>query len=130
MKKNILSYLVVLLFAVFSLSGCVYLIVGSVGAVGGYIVSPDTVEGLTEHDEVTVMDAVVEIVSIMGLIVTEHETGGLIQAKIGGAQVTITVVPVNQSIVKMSVKARKNFLPRISVAQDVYVKIMNELSGD
>ena len=29
-------------------SGCVYVIVGSLGALGGYVVSPDTVEGLID----------------------------------------------------------------------------------
>ena len=34
---------------------------GGVGAVGGYIVSPDAVEGITEHTEDEVWDAAIEV---------------------------------------------------------------------
>src|SRR5574339_432771 len=71
----------------FNLSGCVYLVVGGIGALGGYIVSPDTVEGITENDAMTVWDSAVEVVSIMGLIQEQQEEGGIIQAKMNKANV-------------------------------------------
>lgn len=126
LRKKVLTSLIVLplLFS----SGCVYLAVGGIGAVGGYIVSPDTVEGITENDADTVADAAVEIISIMGTILEEHQDGGLIKAKINGANVTVTVLALNKNSVKLLVKARKFYLPRISIAQDIYVKIMSYLS--
>ena len=42
---------------IFSAQGCVYLVVGSVGAIGGYVVSPDTVEGTVERDFQEVWDS-------------------------------------------------------------------------
>ena len=56
-----------------SLSGCIYLVVGGIGAVGGYVVSPDTVEGITENDTAMVWDTAIEVISIMGLIEEENE---------------------------------------------------------
>ena len=47
------------------------------GAVGGYVVSPDTVEGITENEEMIVWDSAIEVVTIMGLIKEQHEDGGL-----------------------------------------------------
>lgn len=111
------------------LTGCAYVVVGSLGAVGGYVASPDSVEGITESDLTTVWDAAVDIVSIMGMIEEKHEDGGIIVAKIGGARVTITIAPLSQSAVKLNVKARKAFLPKISLAQDVFVKIMSRVNG-
>jgi hypothetical protein len=126
-KKNVLSKF--LLFPlILSLNGCIYLVVGGIGAVGGYIVSPDTVEGITEHDTMNAWDAAVEVVSIMGIITERHEDAGVIIAEIHGAHVTVTITSINQSTVKVNVKARKAYLPKISVAQDVYVKIMNSLN--
>ncbi len=112
----------------FSLNGCIYIIVGGIGAVGGYIVSPDTVEGLTENDVTTVWDGAVEIISIMGTIQEQNENSGALVAKINGALVTINIMTLNDSTVRVSVKARKKYMPKISVAQDVFVKLMSHLN--
>ena len=110
-----------------SLHGCIYLVVGGVGALGGYVVSPDTVEGVMSGDFTEVWDRTMEVVSVMGVIQEQNEPGGIIIASIQGNRVTITLYSVSNSMVKMSVKARKAFLPRIRVAQDVYVKIEKAL---
>jgi len=108
-------------------SGCIYLVVGGIGAVGGYIVSPDTVEGITNNDVALVWETAIETASVMGLIEEEAEASGMILASIHGAKITITITALSASTTKMSVKARKSFLPRISLAQDVFVKIMSRV---
>jgi len=128
MKK--LREKIVMLFTVCSLvfnSGCIYLVVGGIGAVGGYIVSPDTVEGITGIDIAIVWDTAVETISVMGLIDEKEEASGVILASVHGAKVTITMIALSQSTTKLTVKARKSFLPRISLAQDLFVKIMNRV---
>ena len=110
------------------LNGCIYLAIGGVGALGGYIVSPDTVEGLAESDTEQVWDTAVEVVSIMGLVESKNEAGGVIKARISGAGVTVMVLKMSSSSVKISVKARKHYLPKISLAQDVFVKIMSRVN--
>ena len=110
------------------LGGCVYLAIGGVGALGGYIVSPDTVEGLAESGTAQVFDTAVEIVSIMGLVESKNEAGGVIRARINGASVTVMIMEMSSSSAKLSVKARKHTLPKISLAQDVFVKIMSRVN--
>ncbi len=112
----------------FTASGCVYLVIGSFGALGGYVVSPDTVEGITSNDKESLWDASINVVSIMGLIEEKQSSAGIIIAKINGAKVTITIMPLNQSNVRLTVKARKAFLPKISIAQDVFVKVMSQVN--
>ena len=109
-------------------SGCIYLVIGSFGALGGYVVSPDTVEGITANDKESLWDASINVVSIMGLIEEKQSSAGIIIAKINGAKVTITIMPLNQSNVRLTVKARKAFLPKISIAQDVFVKVMSQVN--
>ncbi len=109
-------------------SGCVYLVIGSFGALGGYVVSPDTVEGITSNDKESLWDASINVVSIMGLIEEKQSSAGIIIAKINGAKVTITIMPLNLSNVRFTVKARKAFLPKISIAQDVFVKVMSQVN--
>ena len=119
---------IILLFvSVLFLSGCIYLVIGGVGALGGYIVSPDTVEGITDKSPVEVWDTAIEVVSIMGVINERNKEESILLAQINGAKVTITIIPISEHSVKLSVKARKAFLPKIKVAQDVYVKIMANL---
>ena len=110
------------------LNGCIYLAIGGVGALGGYMVSRDTVEGLVESDTAQVWDTAVEVVSIMGLVESKNEAGGVINAKISGARVIVVVMEMSTSSVKLSVKARKYYLPKSSLAQDVFVKIMSRVN--
>ena len=110
------------------LNGCIYLAVGGVGALGGYMISPDTAEGLAESDTEQVWDTAVEVVSIMGLVESKNEAGGVIKARISGARVTVMIVEMSSSSVKLSVKARKYYLPKTSLAQDVFVKIMSRVN--
>ncbi len=125
-RRNI--FLVSLIMVCTLLNGCVYLVIGGLGALGGYIVSPDTVEGITGHDQADVWDVAYEVASIMGTIQESKESAGILNARINGAKVTITVLPMSSSAVKVIVKARKSFFPKISVAQDVYIKVMTRLN--
>ncbi|MCK5344316.1 MAG: hypothetical protein KAR20_12970 [Candidatus Heimdallarchaeota archaeon] len=113
---------------VFTLTGCIYMVIGGVGALGGYVVSPDTVEGIISgRDETEVWDAAYEIASIMGVIEEQSEQGGVIIVNIQGNKITITISRMSTDSLRMSVKGRKAFLPKVRLAQDVYVKIMNYL---
>ena len=127
LKRN-LSVFCFIAALMFSSSGCIYLVVGGIGAVGGYVVSPDTVEGLTENDEQDLWDAAVQVASVMGVIVKQSEGAGEIEAKISSATVIIVVEPLSPAATKLSVKSRKYYLPKISIAQDVFVKIMSQLN--
>ena len=111
-----------------SMSGCVYLVVGGIGALGGYVISPDTVEGMTKSDMDSVFDTAHDVLAIMGTINEEHKEGGILIARVNGVKVTVTLSNPTPEMVKVNVKARKAFFPKISVAQDVFVKIMSQLS--
>ena len=112
-----------------SFSGCVYLIIGGVGAVGGYVASPDTFEGLLmDKEQGDVWEAASDVISIMGIITERSEPGGIIVAKVQNAKVTVTIFQMSKSTVRLTVKARKTFLPKIKLAQEVYVKVVNELN--
>ena len=129
LRKNVLRNFFSVCLAM-SLSGCVYLVVGSVGALGGYVVSPDTVEGVVAgYEQSQVWDAAVETISIMGVISESNDAAGVLICDLQGTKVTITTERMSDTAIKLTVKARKVFLPKIKVAQDVYVKIERYLSG-
>ncbi len=118
---------VLLVFLSFSLGGCFYLVLGGVAAAGGYAISQDTIQGEREKDFDDVWSAAVDIVSILGTINSQsHELGKMI-ALVSGAKVTINVVQLTPSTVRLKVKARKALFPSITTAQNIYIKIMNRV---
>jgi len=111
-----------------SLSGCVYLVIGGIGALGGYVISPDTIEGLSNNDDLTVWDSALEVTTIMGAVEESSEDAGIIISMIGGSKVTISITRLSEGTTRLRVKARKHHLPKIQVAQDIYVKIMSRVN--
>ena len=126
LRKTLFPLLFVSLLTV-PLSGCVYLAIGAAGVVGGYVVSPDTVQGQVARSRDEAWDSAKEIIGIMGQVIQENQPGSELIAMISGTKVTVTLVAVNVSTTKLSVKARKSFMPKIDVAQDVYTKIVNNM---
>ena len=124
--ENVLASILFLGVLVF-FNGCAYLVVGGVGALGGYAISSDTVQGTIERDNKEVWDAASTVVNIMGKLNKESEDTGRIEAIVNGARVTIGVAQFTPKLVKLTVKARKSFFPSISTAQSVYMKIINYL---
>ena len=107
--------------------GCWYLVIGSVGALGGYAISPDTVEGtLTGREVQDFWGPAVDVISIMGIIEEQDQAAGVLIAKIQGTRVTITLTSPVGDTVKLRVKARKGMVPRIKLAQDIYAKIVQK----
>ena len=117
-------FLIVLAF-----SGCVYFIVGSAGAVGGYAISSDTVQGNIQREYGEVWDATASVVNIMGKLVKENEDDGQLEAIISNARVKVIVTQFTPKLVRLTVKARKVFFPSPATAQDVYMKIISQLGS-
>ncbi|MFA6379434.1 MAG: hypothetical protein WCX16_06635 [Candidatus Omnitrophota bacterium] len=107
-------------------SSCIYFVAGGVGALGGYAVSPDTVEGEAQADYDTLWDASTQVVSIMGTVQTKDYKLGTLQGLVNGAKITIDLSQISSNDVRLRVKARKNMLPNIKMAQDIFVKIKNQ----
>jgi len=108
-------------------SGCIFLVVGGVGAVGGYAVTRDTFEGVSSKGQEELLAAAHKVLSIMGTISDERPKDGEIVATVNGNHITVDVIQVNLTTSKLRVKARNGIFPRVGVAQEVYTKIMNQL---
>lgn len=109
---------------IFSTGGCVYLVVGGVAAMGGYAISPDTVEGtIAGRNTQDVWQSAVDTISIMGIIEEKNDISGILIANVQGAHVTVSVAEPVTDNVKLRVKARRGIMPKIKLAQDIYNKI-------
>lgn len=122
--RNILCAAALSLFCL-GATGCIYFVAGGVGALGGYAISPDTVEGESESDYDTLWDSANEVMGIMGTVNRKDYKMGTIDGTVSGARINIDMSQISSNEVRLRVKARKNMLPNIKIAQDVFVKIKN-----
>ena len=108
-------------------SGCVFIVVGAAGAVGGYAVTRDTFEGVSSKSQEELLASARKVMSIMGTVLNERPKDGEIVGTVYGAHVTIDVIQINLTTSRLRVRARKLIFPRIGIAQEIYTKIMNQL---
>jgi len=126
MAKQSFKILLAAFICIFS-SGCVFLVIGGVGAVGGYAISRDSFEGVSSKGQEELFAAAQKVLSIMGTISDARPKDGEIVAMVYGNHVTVDIIQINLTTSKLRVKARKDLLPSVGVAQEVYTKIMNQL---
>ena len=125
MKKTILS-LCIVAFIIPNLYGCWFLIGGAVGAAGAYVVSKDTVQGNTDKPYDKLWSAAVRIARVRGTITEEDRQRGYIDLEADSSRVKITLNRLTSSTTRLRVKARKYALPNLELAQDLYVRILEE----
>ncbi|MBF0511785.1 MAG: DUF3568 family protein [Candidatus Omnitrophica bacterium] len=125
-SKILYNILLAAFLCVFA-NGCVFVVVGAAGAVGGYAVSRDTFEGVTNKSQDELVAASRKVLSIMGTILNANPKEGIFEATVQGAHVTVVITQVNMTTSKLRVKARKLLFPRSGIAQEVYNKIINQL---
>lgn len=121
--------LAVAMLSVFSLGlgGCPLILVGA-GMAGGYAISKDAVRNTYDLPREAIYRASLSAIKEMGQAQVEDAKHGLIRAKVGDVNVTITVKPVTKRAVELKVKARNALLmPSPDIAQEVYNKINGRL---
>jgi hypothetical protein len=127
MKKR-LFILFIIPFIFLSIAGCIPLIVGSAaGALGAYAVSKDTIQGETDKPYAGLWEAALRIAKIRGTIKEEDNTRGCIELEAGSSKVWIRLIKLTQATTRLRVSARKYHLPDINLAQDIFVKIIEEV---
>ena len=110
-----------------SISGCAPIIIGgAVGAVGGYAISKDTVEGETDKKYDSLWEAAVTVSRIRGEIKYEDKAKGYIESEAESSKVYIRLIRLTASATRLRVSARKYHFPNMSLAQDIFVKIMEQ----
>ena len=128
MFKTKIIFLGTLLISCLLLSGCIFVIGGAVGVLGGYAISQDTIQGETSKSFTSIWSSAVEVLNIMGDVSIEDAAKGVIEASVDSSRVKIDVVELVPGVVRLRVKARKSIFPNIKLAQKIYVKIIENAS--
>ena len=125
MKRTTL-FLLCAPFFLLTLSGCWFIIGGAVGAAGVYGASKDTVEGATDKSYESLWESALAICKVRGAIMVEDELRGEFEAKIDSSRVWVSLMRITQATTKLKVSARKFRFPNLSLAQDLYTKIIEQ----
>lgn len=107
--------------------GCAPLIIGgAVGAVGGYAISKDTIQGETDKKYDSLWDSALIVSKIRGQIKYENKMKGYIELEAESSKVYIRMIRLTSATTRLRVSARKYHFPNMSLAQDIFVRIMEQ----
>lgn len=122
--KNLLLFFLVLHLAVFN-TGCIGFYIGSaVGALGGYAISKDTIQGETDKGYSSLQESALKVLNMMEATEINDGANGEIKAKIGRSKVVITMEQLTPSTVRVKVKSRRNIFPNLALSQKLYIRII------
>lgn len=126
MKNNFaLCFLISVM--VITLSGCVPLIIGAAaGGMGAYAVSKDTIQGETDKPYDLLWDAALRVSKIKGAIKEADVDKGYIEMEADSSRVGIKLIRLTHATTRLRIWARKYHFPNLDLAQDMYVKILEE----
>lgn len=125
--KKVPLFFFVIPFILVNLTGCVPLIIGAAaGALGARAVSKDTIQGETDRPYDLLWDAALIVSRVRGTIKTEDRLQGCIELTVGVSKVYIRLIKLTQTTVRLRVSARKYRLSDLSLAEDIFIKIMEQ----
>jgi hypothetical protein len=126
-KVKRLSLFVMACVVLMYLSGCVFIVAGTLGAVGGYVITSDTIQGEYDADYETAWKASLEVCGVLGTIVSRDANKGTLDATIDHAKVKVNIIRLTPEAIRVKVKARKGIFPRRGTAENVFVKIIQRV---
>lgn len=124
--KNTVTFILIM-FMLMNISGCAPLIIGSaVGALGGYAISRDTMQGETDIEYDRLWNAMTTVAQIRGTIKSEDYSKGYLNLEAESSKVWIRLIRLTKATTRLRISARKYRLPNFNLAQDIFVKIMEQ----
>ena len=127
MKTKNLFLFPVLFAALLTISGCVFVVAGTIGAVGGYAITRDTIQGEYDAKFDDAWKSALDTCNTLGYITTKEKYKGTIDATVERAKVRVEITQLTQEAIRVKVKARKGIFPRMGTAEKVFVKIVQKL---
>ena len=125
--KKMLFFLFLFPFILVNLYGCWFIVGGAVGAAGFYAVSKDTVQGETDKPYDSLWNSVLTVSRFRGTIKQEDYSRGYAELLADASRVYIRLIRLTHATTRLRVSARNKYrLPNINLAQDIFVKIMEE----
>jgi hypothetical protein len=126
MRKFVL--LLLLSAATLNLTGCWFVVGGAAGAAGAYVLSNDSIEVNTDKPYDSLWSAALTVARIRGKIQIEDPAGGRIEAAVGSTLIKISLIRITDATTKLKVSGRKHHMPNRNLAEEMFIKILEEAS--
>jgi len=125
MRKTLIFSLLFFLFL--NILGCAALIIGgAAGALGAYAIGKDTIQGETDKPYDSLWSSAMAVARIRGVIKQENSLKGYIEMEASRSKVSIALIRLTQATTRLKIKARKYGFPNLQLAQDLYVRILEQ----
>ena len=129
MKLRKLGIFLLLLAMVVSVGGCVFVVAGTIGAVSGYAVTRDTIQGEYDVAYSRAFKSAADVCGILGTVTMRDQAKGTVDALVDHAKVKVEITQLTPQAIRLKVKARKGIFPRMGTAEKVFVKIVQQFTG-
>lgn len=131
MKKALIAAVLVPFLAI-AISGCAPLLLMTVGGVGVYAISKDTIQGDTDASYESLWGAALKVSRIRGTILEEDFNRGFIHVDANPNIIKIQFQRLTAATTKMRVSVRKykKMFPNIELAEQVFIKILEEAKSN
>ncbi len=127
MNVNRFGFFAVVALSLLFLGGCVFVVAGSIGAVGGYAITRDTIQGEYDAKYAQAWKSALDVCSMLGTLSSKDQTKGVVESLIDRAKVRVEITQLTPEALRIKVKARKGIFPRLGTAEKVFVKIVQQL---
>ena len=109
------------------LLGCAPILIGT-GVATGYILSNDSASGVVDVPYRDLWDVCVQKLDVESTdLIEANESKGIIRTKMSGVDIAIKIYSLSSASQRLRVSARKNFIPKPYIAQDIFFGIVKEL---
>ena len=125
--RKIIAFYFLIPFLFLNILGCAPLIIGAAaGGLGAYAVSRDTMQAETDKSYDSLWSAALTVSKIRGTVKQEDRTSGYIELEADSGRAWIRLIRLTRTTTRLKVSARKYHLPNMTLAQEIFVKIMEE----
>ncbi len=112
---------------IFFMAGCVPVLIG-VGAVGGYMITKDAVQGSFEVSYDKLWNASIDLLEAKGELILNSKRAGIIKAKIKKDTVTIKIKEITERTQTLRVSARTaGVFANLTLAQNIFSEIVGRI---
>jgi len=125
MKKTLVSILAAM--SLLMQGGCAAVLIGT-GAVAGYSLSKDSIEGFDDHSFDAVWNQAITTMRQRGKVTSQDKGNGKFEGEVNGVTIKGQITRVTPKTVKIKISGRKALLPKVDVAQDIFLSITETLA--
>lgn len=103
------------------------LVVGGAGVLGGYAIGRDSIEGHSDKPYAAIWNSALKVAKIKGKLTKEDKEKGEIELEAELSRAWIKLTKLTKTATKIKVSARRYSLPNLKLAEEVFIKIMEEI---